>query len=251
MTELLRIEELNKSFGSVSVLRNVNLAVASGETIAIIGPSGSGKSTLLRCINRLETPSSGQIWFEDHEVTEGPRLRSDRARMGMVFQHFNLFTHMTVVQNVTEAPVQVLGLSKTVAEDRAMRLLSDVGLADKAQSYPTQLSGGQKQRVGIVRCLAMEPKLLLLDEITSALDPELVGDVLAVIRRLAVQGMTMLVVTHEMGFAREIASRVIFMDQGAILEEGPPADIFTRPRHDRLRRFLAAVLERAPLEGRI
>jgi polar amino acid transport system ATP-binding protein len=203
---------------------------------------------LLRCVNRLEEPSAGEVVFEGEPVLAGPRLRAQRARMGMVFQHFNLFAHMTVLGNVIEAPIQVLGLSRAEAVARARRLLERVGLADKADSLPARLSGGQKQRVAIARCLAMEPKLLLLDEITSALDPELVGEVLQVIRDLAGQGMTMLIVTHEMGFAREVASRIVFMDGGQIVEQGPPAELFARPRSPRLRRFLAAVLDRAPLE---
>jgi len=237
-----------KSFGANLVLDGVDLAVARGETVAVIGPSGSGKSTLLRCVNRLEEPSGGEVVFEGEPVLAGPRLRAQRARMGMVFQHFNLFAHMTVLGNVMEAPVQVLGLSRDEAAARARRLLDRVGLADKADSLPARLSGGQKQRVAIARCLAMEPKLLLLDEITSALDPELVGEVLQVIRDLAGQGMTMLIVTHEMGFAREVADRVVFMDGGQIVEQGPPDELLVRPSSPRLRRFLTAVLNRTPLE---
>jgi len=248
MTELLAIRGMRKSFGTNLVLDGIDLTVARGETVAIIGPSGSGKSTLLRCVNRLEEPSGGEVVFEGEPVRPGSRLRTQRARMGMVFQHFNLFAHMTVLGNVIEAPIQVLGLPREEAIARARRLLERVGLADKAESLPALLSGGQKQRAAIARCLAMEPQLLLLDEITSALDPELVGEVLQVIRDLARQGMTMLIVTHEMGFAREVATRVIFMDGGRIIEEGPPAELLSKPRSPRLRRFLAAVLDRAPLE---
>lgn len=249
MSELLRVVGLTKAFGSVRALDGVDLSVARGERIALIGPSGSGKSTLLRCINRLEEPTGGKVFFEGEEMVPGPKLRTIRASMGMVFQHFNLFTHMTVLGNVIEAPIQVLKLDREVAVARAKALLERVGLSGKADAYPAQLSGGQKQRVAIARCLAMEPKLLLLDEITSALDPELVGEVLQVIRDLAAQGMTMLVVTHEMAFAREVASRIIFMDQGRMVEEGTPEQMFTRPSHERLRRFLHAVLDRAPIDS--
>ncbi len=248
MTELLAIRGMRKSFGANLVLDGIDLAVSRGERVAVIGPSGSGKSTLLRCVNRLEEPSGGEVVFEGEPVLAGPRLREQRARMGMVFQHFNLFAHMSVLGNVIEAPIQVLGLTREEATARARRLLERVGLADKADSLPSRLSGGQKQRVAIARCLAMEPQLLLLDEITSALDPELVGEVLQVIRDLAGQGMTMLIVTHEMGFAGEVANRVVFMDGGRIIEEGPPAELLAKPRSPRLRRFLAAVLDRAPLE---
>jgi polar amino acid transport system ATP-binding protein len=248
MSDLLVLEGLVKSFGAHTVLNGVDLTVSEGETIALIGPSGSGKSTLLRCVNRLEEPSGGRILFQGEPVVPGPRLRAMRARMGMVFQHFNLFTHMSVLGNVIEAPMQVLKLPRAQAEARGRELLARVGLADKCDAYPSQLSGGQKQRVAIARSLAMEPKLLLLDEITSALDPELVGEVLQVIRTLAKQGMTMLIVTHEMGFAREVADRVIFMDGGRIVETGPPDALFVRPQSDRLRQFLRAVLDRAPLE---
>ena len=247
MSALLEITGLQKSFGAVTVLDGIDLTVARGEVIALIGPSGSGKSTLLRCVNRLTPPSGGRILFEGREVTNGPDLRMMRARMGMVFQHFNLFTHMTALENVIEAPIQALKRSRGEAETTARDLLVRVGLAGKEASYPAQLSGGQKQRVAIARCLAMNPVLLLLDEITSALDPELVGEVLKVIRDLAAQGMTMLLVTHEMGFARDVAHRVVFMDHGRIVEQGPPAQLFTQPKHERLQRFLHAVLDREPL----
>jgi polar amino acid transport system ATP-binding protein len=248
MTELLRIENLHKQFGPVKVLLGVDLSVAEGEIVAIIGPSGSGKSTLLRCINWLERPDGGRIFFDSEEVTAECELWRIRARMGMVFQHFNLFGHMTVLENIIEAPIRVLNIPREKAIVCARELLSRVGLAAKEDVYPAQLSGGQKQRVAIARCLAVSPKLLLLDESTSALDPELVGEVLQVIRDLARQGMTMLIVTHEMSFAREVAERVIFMDSGVIIEEGPPEDIFARPRHTRLRQFLRAVLEKTPLQ---
>ncbi|RON51812.1 amino acid ABC transporter ATP-binding protein [Pseudomonas frederiksbergensis] len=247
MTDLLRIENLQKSFGNLKVLRGIDLNVEEGETIALIGPSGSGKSTLLRCINWLERPSGGRIVFDQEEVKDDGKLWRIRARMGMAFQHFNLFGHMTVLENVIEAPVQVLNIPKEKAIATARELLSRVGLAAKENAYPAQLSGGQKQRVAIARCLAVSPKLLLLDEITSALDPELVGEVLEVIRDLARQGMTMLAVTHEMGFAREVADRVIFMDGGVIIEQGPPEQIFANPQHPRLQQFLRAVLEKTPL----
>ena len=244
MTEILTLQGLRMAFGSHEVLRGIDLSVAEGESIAIIGPSGSGKSTLLRCLNRLEQPTGGRMTFEGREFTPASDVNALRMRMGMVFQHFNLFPHMTALGNVIEAPVHVRKLPRETAISQAKALLARVGLADKADAYPSQLSGGQKQRVAIARCLAMEPRLLLLDEATSALDPELVGEVLAVIRDLARQGMTMLIVTHEMGFARDVADRVIFMDSGVIIEQGPPAQIFGAPRNERLRRFLHAVLER-------
>jgi polar amino acid transport system ATP-binding protein len=232
------------AFGSHEVLRGIDLTVSEGESVAIIGPSGSGKSTLLRCLNRLERPTGGEVAFEGYAF--GPRsdVNALRARMGMVFQHFNLFPHMTALGNIVEAPIHVRGIAKPDAETKAKALLEAVGLADKATAYPSQLSGGQKQRIAIARCLAMEPRLLLLDEVTSALDPELVGEVLSVIRLLAQQGMTMLIVTHEMTFARDVADRVVFMDGGVIVEEGPPDVIFTSPKSDRLQRFLKAVIDR-------
>lgn len=248
MSEILRIVGLEKKFGDHSALQGINLSAWEGKTVAIIGPSGSGKSTLLRCVNRLEKPTAGSIFFEGQEVDANTNLPALRARMGMVFQHFNLFSHMTVLGNLIEAPMQVRKLAREPAIEIARELLRRVGLLDKQDAYPAQLSGGQKQRVAIARCLAMEPRLLLLDEITSSLDPELVGDVLAVIRDLATRGMTMLAVTHEMGFAQEIADRVVFMDEGRILEEAPPAQLFARPSHPRLQKFLRAVLQRMPLE---
>ena len=231
------------AFGAVQVLRGVDLSVREGESVAIIGPSGSGKSTLLRCLNRLETPTGGTVTFEGKPITEKSNVNHLRQRMGMVFQHFNLFPHMTALGNVIEAPIHVLKMSRSEAEARGRDLLGRVGLLEKADFYPRQLSGGQKQRVAIARCLAMNPRLLLLDEITSALDPELVGEVLDVVRDLARQGMTMMLVTHEMRFAREVADRVVFMDGGVVVEAGPPEEIFTRPKSPRLQKFLKAVLE--------
>jgi len=249
MTEILRVEKLSMRFGSLEVLRQIDLSVREGESIAIIGPSGSGKSTLLRCLNRLTVPTGGEVIFEGRPFTAATDINAMRTRMGMVFQHFNLFPHMTALGNVIEAPVHVRKVPREAAIANGRRLLAAVGLEAKADAFPAQLSGGQKQRVAIARCLAMEPRLLLLDEVTSALDPELVGEVLAVIRDLARQGMTMLIVTHEMGFARDVADRVVFMDGGVIVEEGPPAQIFGNPRNERLRQFLGAVLDREPLRG--
>jgi ABC-type polar amino acid transport system ATPase subunit len=234
LSEILRIEGLRMAFGAQEVLRGVDLSVEEGESVAIIGPSGSGKSTLLRCLNRLEQPTGGHMQFEGRPFIAGSDLNALRARMGMVFQHFNLFPHMTVLGNIVEAPIHVQRMPRAEAEAQARDLLRKVGLADKTEAYPVQLSGGQKQRVAIARCLAMQPRLLLLDEVTSALDPELVGEVLAVIRDLARQGMTMLIVTHEMNFARDVADRVIFMDHGLIVEEGNPEEIFRSPRNDRI-----------------
>ncbi|MCK9552446.1 amino acid ABC transporter ATP-binding protein [Aquamicrobium sp.] len=240
---ILELQGLEMAFGQLSVLRGVDLKVEEGESIAIIGPSGSGKSTLLRCLNRLETPTGGNVLFEGTRIDARTDINQLRTRMGMVFQQFNLFPHMTALANVMEAPVHVRRIKRDQAEAEARRLLEKVGMLEKAGSFPKQLSGGQKQRVAIARCLAMQPRLLLLDEITSALDPELVGEVLDVVRDLARQGMTMLLVTHEMRFAREFADRVVFMDGGVVVEVGPPEEIFTRPKSERLRKFLTAVLE--------
>ncbi|MDH4992323.1 amino acid ABC transporter ATP-binding protein [Aquamicrobium lusatiense] len=240
---ILELQGLEMAFGQLSVLRGVDLKVEEGESIAIIGPSGSGKSTLLRCLNRLETPTGGNVLFEGSRIDARTDINQLRTRMGMVFQQFNLFPHMTALANVMEAPVHVRRIKRDQAEAEARRLLEKVGMLEKADSFPKQLSGGQKQRVAIARCLAMQPRLLLLDEITSALDPELVGEVLDVVRDLARQGMTMLLVTHEMRFAREFADRVVFMDGGVVVEVGPPEEIFTRPKSERLRKFLTAVLE--------
>ena len=240
----LRIEGLWKSFGQLEVLRGIDLEVAEHEVIALIGASGSGKSTLLRCINLVEPIDAGRITIEGEEITApGVDVNRIRRRIGIVFQAFNLFPHMSVIDNVTLAPRKVLGQSKAVAERDAEALLERFGLADKARDYPDRLSGGQQQRVAIVRALAMQPDLLLLDEVTSALDPELVAEVLNVIRELAAGGMTMLIATHEMGFARDIASRVCFLDGGRILEQGPPAQIFSAPREARTRQFLNRIIE--------
>ena len=240
----LRIEGLWKSFGQLEVLRGIDLEVAEHEVIALIGASGSGKSTLLRCINLIEPIDAGRITIEGEEITaRGIKVDRIRRRIGIVFQAFNLFPHMNVIDNVTLAPRKVLGQSKAAAERDAQALLERFGLADKARDYPDRLSGGQQQRVAIVRALAMQPDLLLLDEVTSALDPELVAEVLNVIRELAAGGMTMLIATHEMGFARDIASRVCFLDGGRILEQGPPAQIFSAPREARTRQFLNRIIE--------
>lgn len=240
---ILQLEGLEMAFGQLQVLRGVDLTVQEGESIAIIGPSGSGKSTLLRCLNRLETPTGGVVTFEGNRIDVRSDFNRLRTGMGMVFQQFNLFPHMTALANVIEAPIHVRKIGRKDAEAEARLLLKKVGMLEKADAYPRQLSGGQKQRVAIARCLAMQPRLLLLDEITSALDPELVGEVLDVVRDLARQGMTMLLVTHEMRFAREVADRIVFMDGGVVVEVGPPEEIFVRPKSDRLRRFLKAVLE--------
>jgi len=236
---ILRVEGLIKRYGTLEVLRGVDLTVRRGEVVVIIGPSGSGKSSLLKCLNRLEEPSGGRIFLGDIEITakrtDLPRVR---RQMGMVFQHFNLFPHMTAIENVMEGPSTVIGLGRAEAEASARELLAKVSLADKAHALPAQLSGGQQQRVAIARALAMNPEVMLFDEVTSALDPELVGEVLTVMKRLADEGMTMLVVTHEMGFGRQVADRALMMDQGMIIEEGPPEQIFTRAQHERTRRFL-------------
>ena len=244
-TDLIRVEDVCKEYGggSVHALSHCNFSVKRGEVVAIIGPSGSGKSTLLRCLNLLEQPSSGTIYFKDVALN-GKKVDLDlhRREMGMVFQHFNLFPHMTVKKNITLAPVK-LGLKSQVdADAQAMALLERIGLADKADEYPAMLSGGQKQRIAIVRALAMAPEVMLFDEPTSALDPEMVGEVLDLMRDLAEGGMTMVVVTHEMGFAREVADRVVFMSGGTIIEEGSPADLFDYPQSERLQSFLAKVL---------
>jgi ABC-type polar amino acid transport system ATPase subunit len=234
---------LHKHFGALHVLKGVDLTVAKGEVVAIIGPSGSGKSTLLRCVNLLEQPTGGQIFVDGAEITaKGFKINRLRQRVGMVFQHFNLFPHMTTVQNVMLAPTLTGKSDKAQARERALALLTRVGLADKADVYPGNLSGGQKQRVAIARALAMEPEVMLFDEPTSALDPEMVKEVLEVMKLLVKEGMTMLVVTHEMGFAREVCHRVVFMDDGQIVEQGAPEQVFTRPQHPRTIGFLKAVL---------
>lgn len=237
---VIRAEDLHKSFGDNHVLRGVSLEVRQGETVAIIGASGSGKSTFLRCLNRLEEPEAGKIWLEDIEVTaSGANLAKARRNIGMVFQHFNLFPHRTVLGNVMEGPRTVLKVSEEQARSTALELLDKVGLSDKADQKPAYLSGGQQQRVAIARALAMEPKVMLFDEVTSALDPELVGEVLNVMKRLAEDGMTMLVVTHEMNFAERVADRVVMFDEGNIIEEGKPREFFRDPQHPRSRQFLS------------
>jgi polar amino acid transport system ATP-binding protein len=243
-TEAVRIEGLHKRFDDLEVLKGIDLTVAEHEVICLIGASGSGKSTLLRCINLLEPIDAGRITVLGQEITaQGVDVNAIRRQIGIVFQSFNLFPHMTVMRNVTLAPVKVLNLSASDAESRARDLLERFGLADKADEYPDRLSGGQQQRVAIVRALAMQPDIMLLDEVTSALDPELVAEVLDVIRELAAGGMTMLIATHEMGFARDIASRVCFLDAGVILEDGPPQQIFNDPKEDRTRRFLQRIVD--------
>jgi polar amino acid transport system ATP-binding protein len=244
MTETLRVEALHKSFGHAEVLRGIDLSLDEHQVVCLIGASGSGKSTLLRCVNLLEPVDSGRILLAGEEITRRDvDVNAIRRRIGIVFQAFNLFPHKSVLANVTLGPRKALGLSKTEADARALELLARFGLADRAHDYPDRLSGGQQQRVAIVRALAMQPQLLLLDEVTSALDPELVGEVLALVRELAAGGMTMLIATHEMGFARDIADRVCFLDAGAILEEGAPAEIFTAPREERTQQFLQRIVE--------
>ena len=240
---MIDVKNLSKSFGSHLVLDDISEHIYPGEKVVIIGPSGSGKSTFLRCLNLLETPSAGTITFEGTEITD-PKVDIDKIRqqMGMVFQHFNLFPNMTIRRNITLAPVRTKLMSQAEANDTASTLLKRVGLEDKADAYPAQLSGGQKQRIAIVRALAMRPKVMLFDEPTSALDPEMVGEVLEVMRDLAKDGMTMVVVTHEMGFAKEVANHVMFMADGKLLEEGSPEEIFSHPRNPRLQDFLAKVL---------
>jgi len=243
MDAIIRLENVNKWFGPLHVLRDIDLAVAPGEVLVIIGPSGSGKSTLIRTINRLEPIQKGRIVVDGVELGDDQKsIEAIRREVGMVFQQFNLFPHMTILENVTLAPMRVRGLPREQAERKALELLERVGIADQANKYPAQLSGGQQQRAAIVRALAMEPKVMLFDEPTSALDPEMIGEVLDVMRELARSGMTMLVVTHEMGFARDVADRVIFMDEGRIVEEGTPEGIFSRPQHERTRSFLHRIL---------
>jgi len=243
MDPIVRMENVNKWFGSLHVLKDINLEVAPGEVLVIIGPSGSGKSTLIRTINRLEPIQEGRIVVDGVELNDNLKnVEAIRREVGMVFQQFNLFPHMTILDNITLAPTKVRGLSKEEAEKKAMELLERVGIADQAEKYPAQLSGGQQQRAAIVRALAMEPKIMLFDEPTSALDPEMVGEVLDVMRELARSGMTMLVVTHEMGFARDVADRVIFMDEGRIVEEGTPEEIFSHPKEERTKNFLHRIL---------
>ena len=243
--ELIRVEHVVKEFdgGAVKALNDCNLSINRGEVVAIIGPSGSGKSTLLRCLNLLEVPTSGSVWFDGVDITDKKiDLDRHRRKMGMVFQHFNLFPNMTVLKNLTLAPIHLKLLSKAEADEKARGMLARIGLPDKADTFPAMLSGGQKQRIAIVRALMMQPEVMLFDEPTSALDPEMVGEVLDLMRSLAEDGMTMAVVTHEMGFAREVASRVIFMDGGAILEENAPNELFDHPQNPRTQAFLSKVL---------
>ncbi|AVX21270.1 amino acid ABC transporter ATP-binding protein, PAAT family (TC 3.A.1.3.-) [Carboxydocella sporoproducens DSM 16521] len=239
---MIVIKNLYKRFGDLEVLKDINLHVREGEVVVVIGPSGSGKSTMLRCINKLEEATAGEIIVDNIPLTSKANINAIRQEVGMVFQRFNLFPHMTALQNITLAPIQVRKQSKAEAEKIARELLAKVGLSDKADSYPDQLSGGQQQRVAIARALAMRPKVMLFDEPTSALDPEMVGEVLNVMKDLAREGMTMVVVTHEMGFAREVGDRVIFMDEGRIVEEGTPEQIFQNPQQERTRSFLSKVL---------
>ena len=236
---MIRVENLYKKFGQLEVLKNINLEIKSGEVVCVIGPSGSGKSTFLRCLNQLEKISSGNISIKGKNIDAKHHPADAVTRMGMVFQLFNLFPHLNVLRNITEAPIVVAGQQKEDAERQASVLLAKVGLSEKAEAYPAQLSGGQQQRVAIARALAMEPEVMLFDEPTSSLDPELVGEVLAVMKDLAAEGMTMIVVTHEMDFARDVADRIIFMDQGQIIETGSPEEIFKYPQHERTRAFLS------------
>ena len=241
--ELIVVKDLNKSFGKLHVLKDVNTTIRKGEVVAVIGPSGSGKSTFLRCLNLLEVPTGGHVFFEGVDIcNKRTNIDLHRQKIGMVFQQFNLFNNMTVLKNITAAPVKIRKMDPAAAEEKALQLLDRVGLKDKANSYPAQLSGGQKQRVAIVRALAMEPDVMLFDEPTSALDPEMVGEVLQVMKDLAAEGMTMVVVTHEMSFAREVSSRVIFMADGQIREDRPARDLFADPHDDRLKDFLSKVL---------
>ncbi|EOR23354.1 amino acid ABC transporter ATP-binding protein [Cytobacillus oceanisediminis] len=240
---MINVENLHKSYGSLQVLKGINTQVEKGEVVTIIGPSGSGKSTFLRCINLLEVPTKGKVIIDGTDITEkNTNIKKIRENVGMVFQHFHLFPHKTVLQNVTYAPIKVKGLSKSEAEKMGKELLARVGLADKANVYPSRLSGGQKQRVAIARALAMNPEVILFDEPTSALDPEMVKEVLEVMKSLAHTGITMLIVTHEMGFAREAANRVLFLDGGVVVEDAPPAEFFTNPKTDRAKEFLEKML---------
>ena len=240
---MIDVNNLSKSFGELHVLNDITEHISAGEKIVVIGPSGSGKSTFLRCLNLLEEPTAGSISFDGTVITD-PKTNIDlvRRQMGMVFQHFNLFPNMTIQRNITLAPVRTGLMDQKAADELALQLLRRVGLEEKAQAYPNQLSGGQKQRIAIVRALAMNPKVMLFDEPTSALDPEMVGEVLEVMKELAAEGMTMVVVTHEMGFAREVGSRILFMDEGKIVEQGTPSEVFDNPQHPRLKEFLSKVL---------
>ena len=240
---LIQVQNLGKKFGEMEVLKDISVDIYKGDVVCVIGPSGSGKSTFLRCLNRLEEPSGGHILFEGTDIVDNKtNIDKHRQKMGMVFQQFNLFPHMTILKNLTLGPVKLQGKSEKEAREQALKLLQKVGLADRADSYPNQLSGGQKQRIAIVRALCMNPDVMLFDEPTSALDPEMVGEVLTVMRELADEKMTMVVVTHEMGFAREVATRVMFMDGGYFLEENEPGEFFANPKNDRLKLFLSKVL---------
>ena len=240
---LIQVENLQKAFGTLRVLDGIDLEICRGDVVVIVGPSGSGKSTFLRCLNRLEETTGGNIYFNGVNITAPDvNINKHRQKMGMVFQQFNLFPHLTIMRNLTIGPMKLLKKSKEEAEKKAQELLDRVGLGDRAYSYPNQLSGGQKQRVAIVRALCMEPEVMLFDEPTSALDPEMVGEVLEVMQELAKEGMTMVCVTHEMGFAREVASRVLFIDEGKIMEQGSPDEVFNHPKHPRLQEFLSKVL---------
>ena len=240
---LIHVENLQKAFGQLRVLDGIDLDIHHGDVVVIVGPSGSGKSTFLRCLNRLEETTGGSIFFKGVDITANDiNINKHRQKMGMVFQQFNLFPHLTIMRNLTIGPMILLGKSKADAEKKAQELLDRVGLGDRANSYPNQLSGGQKQRVAIVRALCMEPEVMLFDEPTSALDPEMVGEVLEVMQELAKEGMTMVCVTHEMGFAREVATRVLFIDEGKIMEQGTPDEVFNHPKHPRLQEFLSKVL---------
>ncbi len=240
---LIKVDNLCKSFDKVDVLKGINAEIHKGDVMVVIGASGSGKSTFLRCLNRLEEPTGGKIYFEGTDITDpSVNINVHRQKMGMVFQQFNLFPHMTVMKNLTLGPIKLLKKSKAEAEKKAMELLERVGLADRASAYPSQLSGGQKQRIAIVRALCMDPDVMLFDEPTSALDPEMVGEVLEVMKQLAKEGMTMVVVTHEMGFAREVGTNVVFVDDGVIVEQGEPKEFFENPKNQRLKDFLSKVL---------
>ena len=243
MAPVLEIQNLQKSFGKLDVLTGIDIEIKKGEVVVIIGPSGCGKSTFLRSLNLLETPTSGEIWFEGQQINaKGTDINKVRQNMGMVFQHFNLFPHLSIMKNITIAPVKLGLCSKEEADERANTLLKRIGLSDKAHAYPSQLSGGQKQRIAIIRSLAMNPRVMLFDEPTSALDPEMVGEVLELMKELASEGMTMIVVTHEMGFAKEVGSRVFFIDDGLIAEEATPEEFFSAPKNPRLQEFLSKVL---------
>ncbi len=239
---MIEIKDLHKSYGDVEVLKGIDLTVNEKEVVVIIGPSGSGKSTFLRCMNYLEVPTSGMVKVDGIELGKDSNINKVREEVGMVFQRFNLFPHMTVIENIMLAPIKVRHVSRSEAEKTAMELLDRVGLADRAAAYPNQLSGGQQQRVAIARALAMKPKVMLFDEPTSALDPEMVGEVLDVMRKLAEEGMTMVIVTHEMGFAREVGDRLLFVDEGKILEQGDPKEVFEHPKEERTKAFLSKVL---------